>query len=364
MRIGIGAVLGITGGPATYARELISALVRAAGHEYVVFTDRPDAFAGLDVDTASLPLDRTYQQVTWDHVALPRLIARERIDLYHGTKSILPWRLPVPGVVTVHDLAVYAMPETFAAPQRWHFRLFVPPSVRRAARVIADSEHAKRELAARFGLDPARIPVVPLGVRSEMLVRPPDEAITAFRGRHGLAEHLVVCVGTLQPRKRVERVVEAFVRSGAARRGWQLVIAGRTRPGYSPPWLTAPPAGVLHVGPLADDDLVRLYAAAEIAMSGSDYEGFGLTVCEAMAGGCAVVAVNATSIPEVTGDAALLVDASDAGLLAQALARLIDDPALRCDLGARACARASRFTWDETARRTRVVYDEVLACRP
>jgi hypothetical protein len=144
MRIGVGALLGITGGPATYARELVRALARAGGHEYVVFTDRPPDFAGDGVETVHVPLASTYHQVAWDHARLPGLVRRAGVALYHGTKGVLPLvGLRVPGVVTVHDLAVYACPETFARAQRWHFRLCVPPSVARAARVIADSAHAR-----------------------------------------------------------------------------------------------------------------------------------------------------------------------------------------------------------------------------
>jgi glycosyltransferase involved in cell wall biosynthesis len=182
------------------------------------------------------------------------------------------------------------------------------------------------------------------------------------RRAHGLGERVLACVGTVQPRKHIERVIEAFVRAGAAGEGWTLAIAGRIRPHYAPPWLGALPAGARFLGPLADDELRALYAASAIAMSASEYEGFGLTVLEAMASGCAVVAVDNTSIPEVVGDAGVLVAASDAALLADALATLLRDPERRAALGAAARRRAAGFTWEETARRTRTVYEEVAAC--
>jgi glycosyltransferase involved in cell wall biosynthesis len=360
VRIGIGALVGIVGGPATYARELVAALARLGGHHYVVFTDRPALFAAADVERVHVPLATTYHQVTWDHVRLPGLVAAHGVALYHGTKNVLPWRLGVPGVVTVHDLAVYTCPDTFAWPQRVHFRLAVPPSVARAARVIADSEHARADLVRRFGLDPARVPVVPLAMSAAFGVAPPVESVTALRSLHRLGPRLVACIGTIQPRKRVERVIEAFVRAGGADRGWELAIAGRLRPGYAPAWLHALPPGVRWLGPLDDDTVRALYAEAEIAMTASEYEGFGLTVLEAMASGCAVIAPAVTSIPEVAGDAALLVPRSDATLLGDALARLLDDPAARAALGERARRRASGFTWEETARRTRRVYEEVV----
>src|SRR5439155_1452937 len=119
VRIGIGAQVGILGGPGTYARALAGALAAAGGHEYVVFTDRPEAFAGLGVETVHVPLASPYHQAAWDHWRHPGLVAERRLDLYHGTKNVLPWRLAMPAVVTVHDLAVYAAPETFArAPRR------------------------------------------------------------------------------------------------------------------------------------------------------------------------------------------------------------------------------------------------------
>jgi glycosyltransferase involved in cell wall biosynthesis len=360
-RIAISAQLGILGGPATYAAELARALVRLGGsYEYVVFTDRPQAFATDGIETVHVPLRSTYHQVCWDHGRLPGLIRRRGITLYHGTKGIRPLRCPVPAVVTIHDLAVYACPETFAWPQRWHFRVCVPPSAARAARVIVDSAHARADLLARFGLAPERVRVVPLGVAEVFRNPPPPVELAAVRGRLGLGERLLACIGTVQPRKHVERVIEAFARIGGAARGWQLVVAGRLRPGYAPGWTAAPPPGVRWLGPLDDASLRALYHLAAVVVSASEYEGFGLTLCEGMAAGAAIVAVATSAVPEVVGDAGLLVARSDPRLLADALARLLDAPELRAELGRRAADRAARFTWEATARGTRAVYDEVL----
>jgi hypothetical protein len=279
VRIAIGAQVGMLGGPATYARELVAALARAGEHEYVVFTDRPEAFADTGVTTVHVPLPSAWHQATWDHWRLPGLVAAAGVDLYHGTKNVLPLRLPVPAVVTVHDLAVYAHPDTFAAPQRWHLRLLVPRGVSAARRIIAPSEHARGDIIARFGVAAARVVAIPQGVAPEFRAPPAPGAVDQHPQLHRLGERKVACVGPVQPPKRIDRVVAAFARSGLAATGWELVIAGRIRPGYAPPWLVSPPACVRWLGPLPEHTLRALYAAAAIAVSASDYEGFGLTVC-------------------------------------------------------------------------------------
>src|SRR5206468_1590646 len=202
--------------------------------------------------------------------------------------NVLPWRLRLPAVVTGHDLAVYAAPETFARAQRWHLRLLVPRAVAAAACVITPSEHARADVLGRFGTAPERVAAIPLGVEAAFRAPPPPGAVEQLRALHGLGPRLVACIGTVQPRKHVERVIEAFVRAGAA--------------------------------------------------------------------------VATSAVPEVVGDAGVLVARSDPALLADALARLIAEPETRAALGAAARARAARFTWEETARQTRRVYEEVLGC--
>jgi glycosyltransferase involved in cell wall biosynthesis len=138
------------------------------------------------------------------------------------------------------------------------------------------------------------------------------------------------------------------------------VVAGRIRPGYRPAWLGAPPPGVVWLGTLADDDLPALYAASQIAISASEYEGFGLSTAEAMASGCATIAVASSAVPEVVGDGALLVERSDVALLADALRRLASDAGARAAVAERGRAQARRFRWRDAAARTQALYEEVL----
>src|SRR5262249_8220939 len=163
------------------------------------------------------------------------------------------------------------------------------------------------DLVRRFRLPPERVPVVPLAVPAALATPPAATAVDAFRSKYGLGQRLVARRRALRARQRrgprlgaVEGAAAAAparplrTRGRGAERGWELVIAGRLRLGYAPPWLRALPAGVRWLGALDDGELSALYAAARVAVSASDYEGFGLTVLEAMAGGCAVVAVAVT----------------------------------------------------------------------
>jgi glycosyltransferase involved in cell wall biosynthesis len=364
MRIGIGAILGVVGGPAVYARELIGALARVdTVNEYVVMTDAPEQLPATapNLRCVYAPLPASFLQPVWDHVWVPYLIRRHRIDLYHGTKGALPLWCPCPQVVTVHDLAVYRQPETFAWLQRLHQRSHTPFAVRHAARVIAVSAHGRQDVLEYFALPPARVVVTPLAVSRIFTASPdPEEARTA--AALALPSRYVLYVGTIQPRKHVEWLVEAF--AGLADRGdLQLLIVGRVRPGYRPAFLSDPPPGVRYLGPVSDGALPTLYRRALVFCSPSSYEGFGLSLLEAMASGCVVVAGRNSAVPEVVGDSGILLDEVSVGTLRAALARVLREEPTLLPLRWRARERAARYTWDETARRTLAVYADAAGAR-
>jgi glycosyltransferase involved in cell wall biosynthesis len=357
VRVAIGAVVRTLGGPATYARELVRELLRRRTPEleYVVLTDGPEAFRDDAVETVTVPLPTPYAQVWWDHVAIPAALRRVGADLYHGTKNTLPFRLPCPAVVTVHDLAVYRHPESFALLQRWHLRSHVPYALRAARAVITVSEHAAGDLRHEFPASAGKVRAIPNGVSARLQPPTDPQSLAAFRARHRLGDGPIVAyLGTLQPRKNVELLAAAFVR--AALPGAVLVLAGRIRPGYRP----ALSAEHVHViGALAPAELPIFYGAASVLVSPSLYEGFGLTLLEAMACGCPVIALRRSAVPEVVGEAAVLLDEPDEQGLAAAITRVVEDRACAADLRARGLARAATFSWARTAAATEAVYGEV-----
>ena len=257
-------------------------------------------------------------------------------DVLHCTTYYGPLRPRVPTVVTVHDLAVFRHPETFPRWTRTYVPFVVPRVLRAARRVIAVSEFTAAELEALLRVPREKISVVPNAV---------DETFTPD-GPRADGEY-VLAVGTLEPRKNLARAVEA-----AARIGVELRVVGARGWGG----VEARGANVKWLGEVDDDELARQYRGARCVVYPSFYEGFGLPVLEAMACGAAVVTSAGGATGEVAGDAAVLVDPLDVASIAAGLEAAI---ARREELRPLGLVRAGAFSWDDAARLTRAVYEEI-----
>lgn len=357
MRIGIGAILGVLGGPATYARELVRALAQVdTANVYVVITDAPERLdvVAPNVECIRAPLASPFLQPLWDHVWVPYLIRRHGIELYHGTKAMLPLIRMCPEIVTVHDLAVYHQPETFSWLQRLHQRSHTPFAVRRAVRVIADSESGRSDLLRFLKLPESRVAVVPLAAGPQFQSAPSldDDAIAE---RLRLPQRYLLYAGTLQPRKNIEMLVDAFVGIQPPT-DVELVIAGRLRPGYRPAFLTNPPHAVRYLGPVSDAELAVLYRRALALCSPSSYEGFGLSLLEAMTSRCLVIAGRNSSVTELVADGGLLLPELNVGTLRSAIVQALHGGAELEAVRNRALQRAGHYRWEDTARATLAVY--------
>ncbi|MBI5506241.1 MAG: glycosyltransferase family 4 protein [Deltaproteobacteria bacterium] len=363
MKVAIGAVAGTSGGPATYSVELVRALAAAFPEDrYVVLTDRPESFASF-AETRPLPLRSAWMQPLWDHVQVPRALAREPFDLYHATKGVMPRLAWLRSVVTVHDLAGYVMPETFSLAQRLHLAWETPRAVARAGAIVVPSASTAADVARRFPASAGKVRTIPEAPGAS--ARPVSAAeVENWRQGRGLgsghSRPLCGYLGTIQPRKNLELLASAFLRA-AGDRDWRLVLAGRLRPGYRPACLQEGDPRIVYLGPLPDEEVAPFFGALRCMVSPSAYEGFGLTVVEAMACGCPVVALRNSSLPEVVGDAGVLVDAADVATLAPVIDTLMSDDREVAELSRRGRERAARFSWRQAALRTRAVYQEVLA---
>ncbi len=367
MLIGIDASRTVTRQPTGtehYARGLIRALVELeTPHRWRLYFNAPPS-KGLfprpeRIEWRVIPWPRL-----WTHLRLALELMRHPPDVLFVPSHVLPLVCPVPGVVTVHDLGYLAYPEAHTRFDRWYLDWTTRRHTRVAAHLLADSEATKRDLVRRYGADPRRITVVYPGL--DPLFRPVEDPgrLAAVRSRYALAPAYIIHVGTLQPRKNLLRLLDAFEalpqRLPAPHPMPQLVLVGKRG------WLAEPIVArartmgerVRLLGHVAREDLPALLSGARALVMPSLYEGFGLPVLEAMACGTPVVASNVSSLPEVAGDAALLVDPHATEALTEALARVLTDAELRQTLRQRGLQRARQFTWQAAAEKVLRVLEE------
>jgi glycosyltransferase involved in cell wall biosynthesis len=357
-------------GNETYAANLVEALAEVDGeNRYTVYVTKPEAEARFGGRWANVEVRRTLPHTPLVRIplTLSAELRRRPVDLLH-VQYTAPPLAPCPVVTTVHDLSFEHIPETFKRRSRVQLRLTVRSTARRAAHVIAPSEYTRRDLIETYGLDPERVTAIPLAVAGRF--RPVEDGaeLERVRKQYGIAGEYVLAVGSIQPRKNLARLVRAYsaLRRGRGRSNLpQLVLVGKSAWLYGDTLRAIEEEGlgqsVLLTGYVPEGDLPALYTGALLFAYPSFYEGFGLPPLEAMSCGAPVLTGNQTSLPEVVGDAGLTVDPFDTDALAAGLARLIDDDALRTELGRRGLQRARRFDWRETARMTLKVYRSVMS---
>ncbi len=300
----------------------------------------------------------------WMLVGLPRAAARAGIDVLHAPAYTAPFWASVPVVVTVHDVSYERHPEWYPYRRDPLRRAFYRRSARAAAHVLTVSEFSAREIAGAYGIPPERITVAPLGVSPRFTHA--DTGIPVDLPADVTPPYLLH-VGDLHVRRNLGIVVDALI---AARRHLgdlpaQLVVAGVDRGPAAELSAALAAAGIadalVPLGTVSEDRLHALYRHATALVYPSRYEGFGLPLVEAMASGTPVLASAAASIPEVVGDAALLLDPDDTSGWMDAIIRIVNDEALRARMAAAGKSRAAAFTWARTARTTMGVYRRVAA---
>jgi glycosyltransferase involved in cell wall biosynthesis len=365
-------VPGETGGMEVAARELIPPLLAEApaGTRFTAFINREAAAAGdgpwgelLPAVTVPVHARNRVQWVLGEQLLLPRLAARAGVDLIHSLASTAPMRGRFARVVTIHDLIYARFPEAHAGLRDRGMRVLVPGAARRSDRVIADSQNTREDLQELLGVAPEKIDVVPLGVgASRRGVEPTGEGELRERLQLGSRE-VVLSLSAKRPHKNLRALLDALAELPREQRP-MLVL-----PGYAteheaelreharargvqddvrfPSWVSA-------------QELEGLWSLARVFVYPSLYEGFGLPVLEAMARGVPVACSNASSLPEVAGDAALMFDPHSPAQIAVALERLLSDATLRDELRERGLARAGEFTWQRTARLTLESYARAL----
>ncbi|MDA0164759.1 glycosyltransferase family 4 protein [Solirubrobacter ginsenosidimutans] len=291
----------------------------------------------------------------WLPAGLANAARRTGADVLHCPAPLGPWRRgSVPVVLSIYDVMPLRRPEWFTAANRWHTRLVLPRIARGADIVLVPSAFSRDELLDEVpGLAPDRVVVVSGGVDAQFCAGPRPDAERPY----------LLTVGELQPRKNVETAIRAFGQLASQHPELELLVVGARGWGEAPVTHEIGSAAerVRFAGHVSDQRLVELYRGASALLFPSRYEGFGLPALEAMACGTPVVAARAASLPEVVGDAGLLVDPGDAGAWAAATGRLLDDADLVAELRTRGLARAARFTWHRCAEQTVAAYRQAAA---
>lgn len=353
-------------GVSRYIHSLLINLLREDPEgDYTVFVNSRCALSlSGEVKTSRLPTGRPLVRIVWEQACQPLQLLKERIELLHSPVNVQPLLLPCKGVVTITDLSFILFPEAFRTGRRLYQRWFTRWSVRRADRIIAISKTTAQDVVRFFHVPADRVSVVFPGVESHYRPIEDRQQLDRFRHRRGLADRFVLFVGTLEPRKNLLTLLQAYAAFRRSGGGYKLALVGGKG------WLYEPilaaidelnlQSDVLLPGFVAEDELPLWYNAAEALVYPSLYEGFGLPPLEAMACGTPVIVSNASSLPEVVGNAGLLVDPREPAAWTEALDRLWRHPAYRADLSMRGLARARQFSWRRTARETIGIYRSVL----
>lgn len=356
-------------GNETYIANLIEALAEIdTANRYTLYVTRREA-----VERFRNRWPNFTTRLTWPHTPLVRIpitlsaeLRRRPVDLLHVQYTAPPFA-PCPVIPTIHDLAFEHLPETFKRRSFMQLRLTVRRTARRAAHIITVSEFSRRDITQTYGIAPERITVTPEAAPKHFAPVTDASEIERVRARYLIDGDYILAVGSIQPRKNLVRLLAAYSDLLRARTGAKLprlVLVGKRAWLYEETLRTANEYGltsdVIFTGYVPEKDLPALYSGALCFVYPSYFEGFGLPPLEAMKCGTPVITGNRTSLPEVVGDAGLMVDPFESSAIASAIGRLVDDPNLRQTLRERGLKRATEFDWHETARLTLKAYERAV----
>ena len=356
------------GGNESYAVNLIEALAQIDSvNYYTIYVTTKEARDRFTSRWSNFKV-----RYTLPHTPLIRIpltlsaeLRKHPVDVLHVQFTAPPF-CPCPVVVSIHDLSFEHLPQTFNRRSRTQLRFTVRHSAQRAARILSLSEHTRHDIIETYGIDAERVNAIPLAAPEQFVPITDKSELQRVRHTYGIDGDYILTVGSIQPRKNLARLIKAYesLRGNcSADKLPKLVLVGKCAWLYDETLRTLDEAGVrdsvIMTGYVPEADLPALYSGALCFVYPSYFEGFGLPPLEAMKCGAPAIVGNRTSLPEVVGDAALMVDPFDTEAIAAAIKRLINDSTLRNELSLKSRERASAFNWRDTARKTLKVYEEV-----
>lgn len=364
MRIGIDFTAGSQlAGIGRYTRSLVAALIAQSPDDEIVLLEPRQSVAPIRMLFGSprvvhkeLPLSERMLTRIWHRLRLPLYadVLMGGLDVFYAPDFVLPPLRRAPGVLTVHDLSYRFSPESFPDSLRSYLEAVVPRSIARARMVLADSDATRQDVIGAYGVDPSRVNVLYCGVDSAFREHYSQEECSENLRRYGITFPYFLSVGTIQPRKNIARIIGALPTVVGAGQPHHLVHVGRPGWLHEPIFAAAEQHGVAdRVHSLSevdeDEDLAMLYRSSAALVFPSLYEGFGLPVLEAMACGVPVITSKVSSLPEVAGDAAILVDPLDSQDIGAAMVSLATNKDARDALIAAGRERVAEFSWERAA---------------
>ncbi len=357
-------------GNESYATNLIEALAEIDQvNHYTLYVTKRQALERFTDRWQNFVVRQTVPHTPLIRIplVLSKELRRNPVDVLH-VQFTAPPLAPCKVVCTIHDLAFEHLPETFNRRSWMQLRMTVRHTARKATRIITDSEYSKRDISETYGIPAERITVTYLAAPAHFEPVSSERELQRVRQTYGLEGEYLLSVGSIQPRKNLTRLLAAYSRlqtKRPERKLPKLVLVGKRAWLYGQTLRAIEELGlsdsVILTGYVTESDLPALYSGALCFVYPSYFEGFGLPPLEAMKCGAAVIVGNRTSLPEVVGTAAVMVDPFDIDALAFAIEKLIDDSDFRCKLRVKGLEHSKKFTWHSTARQTLEVYRQAVS---
>jgi len=305
----------------------------------------------------------------FEQIYLPGQLLLRRPKLFFSPSMILPFFNPVPSVMVVYDLVFKLFPEYYRGRLNlFYLNLFFGRSVTKAKKIIAISENTKNDLVRLYDVEASKVVVTPLAASVKFCVIDDKKRLSGVRTRYDLPDKFILFVGTIEPRKNVKRLIQAYLTlSNELRAEYKLVLCGQMGWGSKElvDWYTTQKeqGSVIFLNYISGDDLLLLYNLASLFVYPSFYEGFGLPVLEAMACGVPTITSNTSSMPEAAGDAAILIDPNNTIELSKSMRQVLQDKQLADKMRLQGLEQAKKFSWDKTAEATLEVFQGVLGAK-
>ena len=353
--IDIQTTLGKPTGFGFYVSNLVEALKKHTGSDLELVLIKPDTEEDFS----------TPQRFFWDQFTFPKKARQKKADLLHQPCFSAPLNFKKPIVVTIHDIISLLFPETIPFASRMFYSKWMPFSYRKAAQIITISESTKRDIVRVLGIPEEKITVIPLGFDKKMQTKVSRDEITKVKKKYSLPEKYLLHIGTLEPRKNLDFLIDVFsevIANGDNKLG--LVITGKKGWYYEGLFEKVKNLSledrVIFTGYIDEEDKAAIYQGARIFTFPSIYEGFGLPPLEAMAAGIPVISSDTSSMPEVIGDAGILISPYDREAWAKAILEVDSDENLRKKMISKNLLQVEKFSWDKTAQKTIEIYSKVL----